>query len=173
IRKGVKLTRFMEGGGQERNRRASTENVPGIVGFGKAVEIASKIMIEESERITVLRNKLTKGIQEKIPHVKLNGDPIKRLPNNVNVSIQFIEGESILLNLDMEGVAASTGSACTSGTLDPSHVMLAMGLSHELSHGSLRLTLGRYTEEEDINRVLDVLPGIVEKLRKMSPLYKG
>lgn len=172
VRKGTRMTPFIHGGGQERNRRASTENVPGIVGFGKAVEIAKDEMDEEAKRLTILRDKLIESILEEIEHVRLNGHPTQRLPNNVNLSLEFLEGESMLLSLDMEGIAASTGSACSSSTLEASHVLLATGLSHELAHGSLRLTLGRYTSEEDIAHVLEVLPRIVERLRSMSPLYK-
>lgn len=171
IRKGTRVISFMHGGEQERRRRASTENVPGIVGFGKAVEIAKEEMEKEAKRLTSLRDKLIRGILERIREVRLNGHPEKRLPNNVNVSIKFVEGESMLLNLDLAGVAASTGSACSSSTLEPSHVLLAIGLSPEIAHGSLRLTLGRGTEEEDIDYVLEILPKIVTKLRAMSPLY--
>lgn len=173
VRKGTRMVSFMHGGEQERRRRASTENVPGIVGFGKAVEIAGSLMDQEAKRLTILRDKLIKGILEKVEHVRLNGHPTKRLPKNVDVSIEFIEGESILLNLDMEGIAGSTGSACSSSTLEASHVLLAVGQPPELAHGSLRLTLGRYTKEEEIDYVLQVLPTIVDKLRSMSPLYKG
>jgi cysteine desulfurase len=172
VRKGTRITSFMHGGDQERRRRASTENVPAIVGFGKAVEIAGKKMDEEAKKLVLLRGKLMKGIFEKIKHVRLNGHPLKRLPNNVNVSIEFVEGESLLLNLDLEGIAASTGSACSSSSMEASHVLLALGLSPEVAHSSLRLTLGRYTREEDIDYVLEVLPGIVKKLRSMSPLHK-
>ena len=172
VRKGTKIVSFIHGGGQERKRRASTENVPAIVGFGKAVEIAKKTMDEEVKKLVILRDKLIKGILEKIDNVYLNGHPERRLPNNVNVSVESIEGESMLLSLDMEGIAASTGSACTSASLEASHVLLALGLSHELAHGSLRFTLGRYTEEEDINKVLEILPKIVKKLRSISPLWK-
>ena len=173
IRKGTKLTSLMHGGGQERNRRASTENVSGIVGFGKAAEIAQREMMEGVERIAGLRDRLIRGLLENIGDVCLNGHPTKRLPNNVNMSIRYVEGESMVLNLDLEGIAASTGSACSSGNLDPSHVLLAIGLSHELAHGSLRFTLGRETTEADIDRVLEVLPQIVAKLRAMSPLVKS
>lgn len=173
IRKGTRIVPFIHGGDQERKRRASTENVPAIVGFGKAVEIAKETMDGEAKKLTVLRDKLIKGIFEKIKHVRLNGHPLKRLPNNVNISIESVEGESLLLNLDMEGIAASTGSACSSSSLEASHVLLALGLSHELAHGSLRFTLGRFTEEEDIDNVLEALPKIVEKLRSMSPLWKN
>ena len=172
VRKGTRMVSFMHGGEQERRRRASTENVPAIVGFGKAVEIAEEKMEEEAKELTILRDKLIKGIFEKIDHVCLNGHPTKRLPNNINVSIEFVEGESMLLNLDMEGIAASTGSACSSSSLEPSHVLLSLGLSPELAHGSLRFTLGRYTKEEEIDYVLEILPKIVDKLRSMSPLYK-
>lgn len=172
IRKGTKLVSFMHGGEQERRRRASTENVPGIVGFGKAVEIAQKEMGEEAKRLTYLRDQLIKGLLERIDHSRLNGHPTIRLPNNVNVSIDFVEGESMLLNLDLEGICVSTGSACSSQSLEPSHVLLAMGLSHEQAHGSLRLTLGQWTTEEELERVFDVLPRIVAKLRAMSPLLQ-
>ena len=173
IRKGTKITPFMHGGEQERRRRASTENVAGIVGFGKAVEIAQREMDEEVKRLTYLREKLIKGLMARIEHIRLNGHPTRRLPNNVNVSVDFVEGESMLINLDLAGIAASTGSACSSGSLEPSHVLQAMGLSHELCHGSLRFSLGRGTTEEDIGRVLQVLPEIVVKLRAMSPLMKS
>ena len=173
IRKGTKLTPFMHGGEQERRRRASTENVPGIVGFGKAAELARQEMSKEAERLTSLRDRLVKGLLERIDHTHLNGHPIIRLPNNVNVSVDFVEGESMLLNLDLEGICASTGSACSSSSLEPSHMLLAIGLSHEQAHGSLRFSLGKWTTEEDIERVLDVLPGVVAKLRAMSPLSKN
>ncbi len=172
IRKGTKLTPFMHGGEQERRRRASTENIPGIVGLGKAVELVRQEMSEEAERLTLLRDRLIKGLMEQIDHVHLNGHPRARLPNNVNVSIDFVEGESMVLNLDLEGICASTGSACSSASLEPSHVLLATGVLPEQAHGSLRLTLGRWTIEEDIQRVLEVLPRIVAKLRAMSPLLK-
>jgi cysteine desulfurase len=172
IRKGTKIIPFMQGGGQEKNRRASTENVPGIVGFAKATELAIVNMEEEAQRLKELRDFLIKGIMEKIEEVTLNGHPHIRLPNNVNVCIRYIEGESMLLNLDMEGICASTGSACTSGSLEPSHVLLACGISPELAHGSLRLTLGSSNTKEDIDLVLEVLPAIVKKLRLMSPLFK-
>ena len=172
IRKGTKLTPFMHGGEQERRRRAGTENIPGIVGLGKAVELVRQEMSEEAERLTLLRDRLIKGLMEQIDHVHLNGHPRARLPNNVNVSIDFVEGESMVLNLDMEGICASTGSACSSASLEPSHVLLATGVLPEQAHGSLRLTLGRWTIEEDIQRVLEVLPRIVAKLRAMSPLLK-
>ncbi len=173
IREGTKLIPFMHGGEQERRRRASTENVPGIVGFGKAAELARQEMSNEAERLTNLRDRLIKHIQEQIDHTRLNGHPEKRLPNNINVSIDFVEGESMILNLDLEGICASTGSACSSSSLEPSHILLAMGLSHEQAHGSLRFTLGKWSTEEEINRVLEVLPRIVAKLRAMSPLLKS
>jgi len=173
IRKGTKLIPFMHGGEQERRRRASTENVPAIVGFGKAAELARQEMGEEAERLTCLRDRLINGLLERIDHIRLNGHPVMRLPNNINISVDFVEGESILLNLDLEGICASTGSACSSSSLEPSHVLLAMGLSPEQAHGSLRFSLGKWTAEEEIGRVLEVLPPIVAKLRAMSPLLKS
>jgi cysteine desulfurase len=172
VRKGVRMHPFMHGGDQEKGRRASTHNVSGIVGFGKAVELAKAEMGKEIEQLTFLRDKLIKGIISTIGFTRLNGHPTQRLPNNVNVSISYVEGESMLLNLDMEGIACSTGSACTSSSLEPSHVLMAIGLPHELAHGSLRFTLGRPNSEDDIVYVLAVLPAIVGKLRSMSPLYK-
>jgi cysteine desulfurase len=162
----------MHGGNQERGRRASTENVPGIVGFGKAAEIAQQEMLEEAQRLTALRDRLIEGILMGIEYTQLNGHPVTRLPNNVNVSINYVEGESILLNLDLDGICASTGSACTSADLEPSHVLVAMGLPYLQAHSSLRFTLGKWTTEEETNKVLEVLPGIVSKLRAMSPLMK-
>ncbi len=173
IRKGTKLIPFMHGGEQERRRRASTENVPGIVGFGKAVELAQQEVSQEVKQLAHLRDRLINGLLERIDHIRLNGHPLKRLPNNVNVSVDFVEGESMLLNLDLEGICASTGSACSSSSLKPSHVLLVLGLSHEQAHGSLRLTLGKWTTEEEIEQVLDVLPRIVARLRAMSPLLKS
>jgi len=173
IRKGTKLIPFMHGGEQERRRRASTENVPGIVGLGKATELAQQEMAEEAERLTYLREQLIEGLLERIDHTRLNGHPLKRLPNNVNVSVDFVEGESMLLNLDLEGICVSTGSACSSSSLEPSHVLLALGLSPEQAHGSLRFSLGKWTSEEEIERLLEVLPRIVAKLRAMSPLLKS
>jgi len=172
IRKGTRLVSFMHGGEQERRRRASTENVPGIVGFGRAAELAQSELGKEARRLISLRTQLIEGLLERIDRLTLNGHPTKRLPNNVNVSIEFVEGESILLNLDLEGIAASTGSACSSSSLEPSHVLLALGLPHELAHGSLRFTMGLYTTEEDIGRVLEVLPPVVARLRAMSPLLR-
>jgi cysteine desulfurase len=173
IRKGTKIANFMRGGAQERNRRAGTENVPSIVGCAKALEFAVKEMDEENKRLTKLRDKLMNGILEKIPYCRLNGDRVHRLPGNVNISFQYIEGESLLLWLDMNEIAASSGSACTSGSLDPSHVLLGIGLPHEIAHGSLRLSLGMENTEEEVEKVLEVLPGIVSKLRDMSPLYEN
>jgi cysteine desulfurase len=172
IRKGVIITPFIHGGGQEKGRRSGTENVPGIVGFGKAAEMALVEMSGETVRLTQLRDKLIRGLFEKIPDIRLNGHPSLRLPNNVNVSVSYIEGESMCLTLDMEGICVSTGSACSSASLEPSHVLLALGLRHEQAHGSLRFTLGKWTTEGDIDRVIEVLPGIVAKLRAMSPLVK-
>jgi cysteine desulfurase len=172
IKKGVRMLPFMHGGDQEQGRRASTHNVPGIVGFGKAVELAKQEMAREIEQLTLLRDKLIKGILDNIEYARLNGHPKERLPNNVNVSISYVEGESMLLNLDMEGIACSTGSACTSSSLEPSHVLAAIGLSHELAHGSLRFSLGRMTSAEDIDYCLTRILSIVRKLRAMSPLYK-
>ena len=172
IRKGTRLAPFMRGGAQEKHRRASTENVPGIVGLGVAAKLALHELDSRVKHLRPLHDKLLKGLQEKIPEISLNGHPTKRLVKNVNVSVKYIEGESMLLNLDMEGIGSSTGSACSSGSLEPSHVLMAMGLSHEVAHGSIRFTLGRLTTSEDIDYVLDVFPRIVDKLRKMSPLYK-
>ncbi|MBQ7256155.1 MAG: cysteine desulfurase NifS [Abditibacteriota bacterium] len=171
LKKGSVCTNFMLGGGQENNRRASTHNVAGIVGLGKASELALLNMNEEYNQTIILRDKLIKTIEETIPDCKLNGDRVKRLPNNINFIFKGIEGESLILFLDMAGVCASSGSACTSGSLDPSHVLLAIGLKHEEAHGSLRLTLGKDNTEEDINLVAEKLPGIVNRLREMSPLY--
>ena len=171
IRKGVRIPSLIIGGGQEKKRRAGTENVPGIVGLATALKIANEHMAENAVKVGALRDKLMKGIAESIPDVKLNGHPTKRLPNNVNYSIRYIEGESILLMLDINGIAASSGSACTSGSLDPSHVLLAMGLPHEIAHGSLRLTLSEFTTEEEVDYVLDLLPQIVQRLGDMSRLY--
>lgn len=173
MKKGVRLPAYVMGGAQERNRRAGTENVAGIVGLGAAIELATENLAESAARMTKLRDKLIEGIAARIPEVKLNGHPTLRLPNNVNYSIKYIEGESILLMLDMNGIAASSGSACTSGSLDPSHVLLALGLTHEVAHGSVRLTLSDETTEEDIDYVLEVLPKVTERLRAMSPLYHG
>lgn len=172
-RKGIRLPSYIMGGAQEKGRRAGTENVAGIVGLGAAIQLATEQLKENRAKMTALRDRLMAGIQERIPEVKLNGHPTKRLPNNVNFSFKYIEGESILLMLDMNGIAASSGSACTSGSLDPSHVLLALGLPHEIAHGSVRLTLGDETTAEDIDYTIDVLEKTVARLRAMSPLYKG
>ena len=172
IRKGVKIRSFVHGGGQERKRRAGTENVPGIVGLGTAVDRAVRTMEERTAKEVELRDYLIGRVMNEIPYTKLNGHPTKRLPNNANFSFRFIEGESLLIMLDMKGICASSGSACTSGSLDPSHVLLAIGLPHEIAHGSLRLTLSEETTKEDIDYVVDALKDIVEKLRNMSPLYE-
>ena len=172
IRKGVKIRSFVHGGAQERKRRAGTENVPGIVGYGAAAKRAADSMAERTAKEIELRDYLIGRITTEIPYVKLNGHPQKRLPNNVNVSFQFIEGESLLLMLDSYGICGSSGSACTSGSLDPSHVLLAIGLPHEIAHGSLRLTLGEDTTKEDIDYTVDKLKEIVQNLRNMSPLYE-
>lgn len=172
IRKGVKIRSFVHGGAQERKRRAGTENVPGIVGYGKAAEEAVSTMEERTKREADLRDYLIGRVLKEIPYTRLNGHPTKRLPNNANFSFQFIEGESLLIMLDMDGICGSSGSACTSGSLDPSHVLLAIGLPHEIAHGSLRLTLGADTTREEIDFVVDRTKAIVERLRSMSPLYE-
>ncbi len=172
IRKGVKNRSFIHGGAQERKRRAGTENVPGIVGYGVAAQRAASSMEERTKKERELRDHLIKRITTESPYVKLNGDPVKRLPNNVNVSFRFIEGESLLLMLDSYGICGSSGSACTSGSLDPSHVLLAIGLPHEIAHGSLRLTLSEETTKEDVDFTVDKLRDIVQNLRNMSPLYE-
>lgn len=172
IRKGVKIRSFVHGGAQERRRRAGTENVPGIIGLGTAVERAVRTMEERTKKETELRDYLIGRVLEEIPYTKLNGDPKKRLPNNANFSFRFVEGESLLIMLDMKGICASSGSACTSGSLDPSHVLLAIGLPHEIAHGSLRITLNEEFEKEDMDYVVDTLKEIVSNLRNMSPLYE-
>jgi cysteine desulfurase len=172
VKKGIKLKAFIHGGAQERRRRGGTENVPAIVGFGKAIELAIENMAKESERQADLRDYLINEVLEKIPYSKLNGHPVKRLPNNVNISFEFIEGESLLIMLDMKGFCGSSGSACTSGALDPSHVLLAIGLPHEIAHGSLRISLGESNTKEDIDSLIEALKGIVSRLREMSPLYE-
>lgn len=173
VRKGVKLTSFMHGGAQERGRRASTENVASIVGFAKALEIAVSELEQHNSKLTALRDRTINEIQKTIPFVKLNGHRERRLPGNVNFSFEFIEGESLLLMLDMKGIAASSGSACTSGSLDPSHVLLAIGLPHEIAHGSLRITFGEENSDSDVDYLMEVLPDIVQRLREMSPLYEA
>jgi cysteine desulfurase len=170
IRDRVRIEPIIHGGGQERGLRSGTENTPGIVGMGKAAEIARQEMEEEGRRLTSLRDKLTESVLEKIPHSYLNGHPARRLPNNANLRFSFIEGESLILSLDMIGVSASTGSACTSKTLEPSHVLTGIGLAHEEAHGSLLFTLGRWSTMEDVDYVAQELPGIVKRLRAMSPL---
>jgi len=172
IRKGTRRAPLMGGGSQERKWRPGTENVPGIVGLGEAAALTGENMEERAGKLRRLRDMLIEGVLERIDHVRLNGHPQQRLPGNAHFAFEFIEGESLLLNLDLEGIAASSGSACTSGSLEPSHVLLAMGIPHEIAHGSLRLTLGEDNTEEDIKRVLEVLPPIVQKLRDMSPLYR-
>ncbi|BDF34049.1 cysteine desulfurase IscS [Lachnospiraceae bacterium] len=172
IRTGVKIRSFVHGGGQERKRRAGTENVPGIVGLGTAVSRAIRTMEERSAKESALRDYMIERVEKEIPYCRLNGHRKHRLPNNANFSFRFIEGESLLIMLDMKGICASSGSACTSGSLDPSHVLLAIGLPHEIAHGSLRLTLSDETTKEDIDYVVDNLKEIVEHLRKMSPLYE-
>ncbi len=172
IRRGIRIDNLIHGGGQERGRRAGTENIPGVVGLGKAIELATENIEENRARLTVLRDKLIDGVLERIPYARLNGPRgDKRLPGNSNISFEFIEGESILLSLDFEGICASSGSACTSGSLDPSHVLLAIGLPHEKAHGSLRTTLGAASTEEDVEKLLNELPPIIERLRNMSPLW--
>ena len=172
IRQGLKLKSFIHGGAQERKRRAGTENVPGVVGLGKAVEIAMATMDERIKKESELRDYLIARIEDEIPFAKLNGHRVKRLPNNINFCFRFIEGESMLIMLDMAGICGSSGSACTSGSLDPSHVLLAIGLPHEIAHGSLRLTLSDEITKEQLDYVVDHLKEIVAKLRSMSPLYE-
>ena len=172
IRKGVKIRSFVHGGAQERKRRAGTENVPGIVGYGVAAKRAADSMEERTKKEIELRDYFIGRILNEIPYVRLNGDPKRRLPNNINVSFQFVEGESLLIMLDMKGIAASSGSACTSGSLDPSHVLLAIGLPHEIAHGSLRMTISDETTKEDLDYTLDQIKEIISRLRQMSPLYE-
>lgn len=172
IRKGTKIAPIMHGGGQERGRRSGTENTTAIIGFGRAAEIAGRDMAAEARRLKQLRDRLIKGILEGIDSSRLNGHPQKRLPNNVNISFDFVEGESIVLNLDLKGICASTGSACSSSSLEPSHVLLALGIPPQQAYGSLRFTLGRWTTDEEVDCVLSVLPPIIGKLRAMSPLVK-
>ena len=172
VRRGVKLDTYMHGGAQERGRRAGTEYLPGIVGLGKAIELATADIAGHAARLTAMRDRLIDGILKEIPYARLNGHRIRRLPGNVNVSIEYIEGEALLLRLDLAGIEGSSGSACTSGSLDPSHVLLAIGLPHEIAHGSLRLTLGDYNTEADVDATLAALPEIVRTLRDMSPMYQ-
>lgn len=173
IRKGVKIKPLLHGGAQERGRRGGTENVAGIVGLAKALELALENVEENNKKMTELRDYIIKEVTSRIDHVKLNGHPTDRLPNNINFTFDFIEGESLLLLLDMKGIYASSGSACTSGSLDPSHVLLAIGLPHEKAHGSLRITLGDENTKEEADYFLEVLPSIVQRLRDMSPLYEA
>lgn len=172
VRNGVRLISFITGGAQERMRRAGTENVPGIVGLGKAIEMATANINQKQKKLTALRDAYIKKVLETIPYSHLNGHPTKRLPGNANISFEFIEGEGMLLSLDMKGISASSGSACTSGSLDPSHVLLAIGLKHEEAHGSLRVSFGEDNTMEDVNYIADSLKEIVERLRMMSPLYE-
>lgn len=172
IRKGIKTKSFIHGGAQERKRRAGTENLPGIVGIGKAAELAEETLKERQDKETGLRDYLIDRIMEEVPYVRLNGHRTNRLPNNVNLAFQFIEGESLLIMLDMAGICGSSGSACTSGSLDPSHVLLAIGLPHEIAHGSLRLTLSEENTKEEMDYVVEKIKGIVKRLRDMSPLYE-
>jgi cysteine desulfurase len=171
IRRGTRISPFMLGGHQERNRRAGTENVPSIVGLGKACELAMNAIFEENNRVRQLRDKLEKGLLDRINRAHINGNPLWRLPNTTNLGFEFIEGEAILLHLSAAGIAASSGSACTSGSLEPSHVLMAMQVPFTYAHGSVRLSLSRYTTDDDVDYVLAVLPGIVKKLREMSPFY--
>ena len=173
VRKGTRIDNLVHGGAQERGKRAGTENLPAIVGMGEAMMIAARNQPENAKRLSAMRDRMIAGLLEKIPHSRLNGHPIERLPGNVNVSIRYIEGEAMLLRLDMAGIAASSGSACTSGSLDPSHVLLAIGLPHEIAHGSLRFSLSDESVDADVDEVLNVLPGIVKTLRDMSPIYPG
>ncbi len=172
VRRGVRIVPFIQGGEQEKGRRGGTENVAGIVGLGKAVEIAQEEMEEEEKRVRALRDQLEKGLLERIPEVILNGHPQNRLYNTLSICVKYVEGESMLINLDREGICASSGSACTSGSLEPSHVLLAMGVPPEVAHGSLRFSLGKFNKEEDVERVIEVLPPIVEELRKISPFWE-
>ncbi len=172
VKKGIIFQKFMNGGHQERNKRAGTENVPAIVGMGKAIEIAYRDLEKHTKQIKELRDYYINQVKDKIPYIKINGDMEKRLHGNSNISFRFIEGEGLLLNLDLKGICASSGSACTSGSLDPSHVLLAIGLPHEIAHGSLRISIGKYNTEEEIDYLVENLVEIVGRLREMSPLYE-
>lgn len=172
VKTGVPFEKFISGGHQERNKRAGTENVAGIVGIGKAIELAYENLDEYNKKIKELRDYFVKQVEEKIPYIKINGDMEKRLPGNSNISFRFIEGEGLLLNLDLKGICASSGSACTSGSLDPSHVLLAIGLPHEIAHGSLRVSIGKYNTKEEIDYLIENLMEIVTRLREMSPLWE-
>jgi len=173
VRRGVRLVPLLHGGHQERSRRGGTENVAGLVALGKACELAGENLVENMARKKALRDRLEKGIMANVPDAKINGDIEKRLPNTTNISFEYVEGESLLLHLDMRGVAASSGSACTSGSLEASHVLLAMSLSHEMSHGSIRFSLGRHNTEAEVDYIIEIMPPIVERMRSMSPLYAG
>lgn len=172
IRRGLKISQFMHGGGQERGKRGGTENVAAIVGFEKAMELAYKDFDQKINKLVYLRSKLIEGILNNIPYSKLNGHPTNRLANNTNISFEFVEGESVLLLLDMQGICASSGSACTSGSLDPSHVLLSIGLPHEKAHGSIRMTLGENSTQKEVDEVIEKLPAIIKRMRDMSPLYE-
>ena len=172
VKTGVKFEKFIDGGHQEKNKRAGTENVAGIVGIGKSIELAYENLNEHNKKIKELRDYYVEQVKEKIPYIKINGDMEKRLPGNCNISFRFIEGEGLLLNLDLKGICASSGSACTSGSLDPSHVLLAIGLSHEIAHGSLRISIGKYNTKEEIDYLVENLVEIVNRLREMSPLWE-
>ena len=172
VRKGVQFQKFINGGHQERNKRAGTENVAGIVGLGKAIELAYENLEEHNKKIKELRDYYVEQIVKKVPYIKINGDMQKRLPGNSNISFRFIEGEGLLLNLDLKGICASSGSACTSGSLDPSHVLLAIGLPHEIAHGSLRVSIGKYNTKEEIDYTIENIVEIVNRLREMSPLWE-
>ncbi len=172
VRKGVKFNKLIDGGHQEKNKRAGTENVAGIVGLGKAIELAYENLEEHNKKIKELRDYYVEQIKQKIPYIKINGDMEKRLPGNSNISFRFIEGEGLLLNLDLKGICASSGSACTSGSLDPSHVLLAIGLPHEIAHGSLRISMGKYNTKEEVDYLIESLVEIVNRLREMSPLWE-
>lgn len=172
VKTGVKFEKFIDGGPQERNKRAGTENVAGIVGIGKAIELAYENLDGHNKKIKELRDYYVEQVKEKIPYIKINGDMEKRLPGNSNISFRFIEGEGLLLNLDLKGICASSGSACTSGSLDPSHVLLAIGLPHEIAHGSLRISIGKYNTKEEIDYLVENLVEIVNRLREMSPLWE-
>lgn len=172
VRKGIKFEKFVNGGHQERNKRAGTENVAGIVGLAKAIELAYRDLEEHNKKNKELRDYYVEQVKEKIPYIKINGDMEKRLPGNSNISFRFIEGEGLLLNLDLKGICASSGSACTSGSLDPSHVLLAIGLPHEIAHGSLRISIGKYNTKEEIDYLVENLVEIVGRLREMSPLWE-
>jgi cysteine desulfurase len=173
IRAGLDIEPFIHGGHQEQGKRAGTENMPGIVAFGTTCELARKEMVKVNGRIETLRKRLLDGIMAGIEGIRLNGHPLKRLPNTLNLSFEFVEGESLLLRLDMNGIAVSSGSACSSGSDDPSHVLLAMGIPHRLSQSAIRISLGRETTEEDVDYAISVIPGVVKELREISPFYKG